>query len=44
MFVPWLTPVWGMLLSLTGRKGEVEELVWGSDVRSAEVKDKAKAD
>jgi hypothetical protein len=44
MFVPWLTPVWGMLLSLTGRKGEVEELVWGSDGRLAEVKDKAKAD
>jgi hypothetical protein len=44
MFVPWLTPVWGALLSLTGRKSEVEELVWGSGAREAEAKDRAKTE
>jgi hypothetical protein len=44
MFVPILTPVWGVLLSLTGQKGETEELVWGSGAREAEVKDKAKVE
>lgn len=29
MFVPFLTPVWGILLKLTGGKEQVEELVWG---------------
>lgn len=29
MFVPLLTPVWGILLKLTGGKEQVEELVWG---------------
>ncbi|KIJ66820.1 hypothetical protein HYDPIDRAFT_85909 [Hydnomerulius pinastri MD-312] len=29
MFVPFLTPVWGALLSLQGRKSEVDELVYG---------------
>jgi hypothetical protein len=39
MFVPIATPVWGVLLSLTGQKGKVEELVWGLGAREAEVKD-----
>ncbi|KAH9958590.1 DUF1295-domain-containing protein [Russula dissimulans] len=43
MFVPVLTPVWGALLSLTGRKSEVDDLVWGSGSREAEDKGKAKA-
>lgn len=29
MFVPLLTPVWGMLLKLEGNKEEVDELVYG---------------
>lgn len=40
MFVPVLTPVWGALLSLTGQKAAVEELVWGKGAREAEVGDK----
>ena len=40
MFVPVLTPVWGALLNLTGKKTEVEELVWGKGAREAEVEDK----
>jgi len=36
MFVPFLTPVWGALLRLTGGKHDVEELVWGSGAREAE--------
>ncbi len=44
MFVPYLTPVWGMLLNLTGGKREVEELVWGSGAREAEAKDRVKAE
>ncbi|KAI0292144.1 DUF1295-domain-containing protein [Russula brevipes] len=44
MFVPVLTPVWGTLLSLTGGKSEIEELVWGSGAREADVQDKAKAE
>jgi hypothetical protein len=36
MFVPFLTPVWGALLSLTGGKHDVEELVWGLGAREAE--------
>lgn len=32
MFVPFLTPVWGLLLRLTGRKETVEVLVWGRKV------------
>jgi len=44
MFVPVLTPVWGALLSLTGQKGEVDDLVWGSGAREAENKGKAKAE
>ena len=39
MFVPIATPMRSMLLSLTGQKGSVEELVWGSGAREAEVKD-----
>lgn len=44
MFVPFLTPIWGAVLSVTGRKREVEELVWGSGAREAEVKDRVKAE
>jgi hypothetical protein len=44
MFNPALTPVWGTLLSLTGGKSEVEELVWGAGAREAEVKNTAKAE
>jgi len=44
MFVPFLTPVWGALLSLTGGKRELEELVWGSGAREAEAKDRIKAE
>lgn len=44
MFVPFLTPVWGALLNLTGGKREIEELVWGSGARGAEVKDSVKAE
>ncbi len=36
MFVPFLTPMWGALLSMTGGKHDVEELVWGSGARDAE--------
>jgi hypothetical protein len=36
MFVPFLSAVWGAILSLTGGKREVEELVWGSGARGAE--------
>jgi hypothetical protein len=45
MFVPFLTPVWGAILSLTGGKREVEELVsqWGLGAREAEAKDRVKA-
>ena len=44
MFVPFLTPVWGALLSLTGGKREVEELVWGLGAREAKAKDRVKAE
>lgn len=29
MFVPFLTPVWGLLLQVQGKKEFVERLVWG---------------
>jgi len=29
MFVPFLTPVWGLLLQLQGKKNEVDELLFG---------------
>lgn len=38
MFVPLLTPVWGVWTSLTGRREEVERRIWG------EGKGKAKAE
>jgi steroid 5-alpha reductase family enzyme len=44
MFVPMLTPVWGALLTLMGRRREVDELVWGMGAREAEAKDRAKAE
>ena len=31
MFVPILTPVWGLLLSLRGKKAEADRLVFGQD-------------
>ncbi|KAI0261534.1 hypothetical protein BC834DRAFT_895764 [Gloeopeniophorella convolvens] len=40
MFVPVLTPVWGALLRLTGRRAEVEGLVWGPGAREAKAKGK----
>ncbi|KAI0648906.1 DUF1295-domain-containing protein [Trametes meyenii] len=32
MFVPFLTPVWGLLLKLQGKKEKVDRLVYGQDV------------
>ena len=34
MFVPFLTPVWGLLLQLQGKKEEVDRVVYGQDVVS----------
>lgn len=28
-FVPWLTPVWGFLLQLRGKKEEIDRIVYG---------------
>ncbi|KAI9512970.1 DUF1295-domain-containing protein [Russula earlei] len=44
MFVPPLTPVWSALLSLRGKKGDVDDLVWGPGAREAETKDRVKAE
>jgi hypothetical protein len=33
MFVPWLTPVWGLLLQARGKKAEVDEVVYGDRVK-----------
>jgi hypothetical protein len=44
MFVPLLTAVWGAILSLTGGKHKVEELVWGSSAREVDAKDRVKAE
>ena len=38
MFVPFLTPVWGFVLQLQGKKADTEHLVWGQDV--AQIKGK----
>ena len=32
MFVPFLTPVWGLLLSMRGKKAEVDKLVFGQEL------------
>ncbi|KAI0663735.1 DUF1295-domain-containing protein [Cubamyces menziesii] len=32
MFVPFLTPVWGLLLQLQGKKEEVDRVVYGQDI------------
>ncbi|KAI0833702.1 DUF1295-domain-containing protein [Trametes gibbosa] len=32
MFIPFLTPVWGFLLQLQGKKAKVDRLVYGQDV------------
>jgi hypothetical protein len=29
MYVPWLTPVWGFILQLKGKKEEVDRFVYG---------------
>ncbi|KAI0090243.1 DUF1295-domain-containing protein [Irpex rosettiformis] len=31
MFVPFLTPVWGLLLQLQGTKGEIDRMLFGED-------------
>lgn len=33
MFVPFLTPVWGLWLKLLGRKEEVDAQVYGKAVK-----------
>ena len=30
MFVPWLTPVWGFILQLKGKKVEIDTIVYGN--------------
>jgi hypothetical protein len=35
MFVPFLTPVWGFLLQLQGKKQVVDESIWGAKVKGA---------
>lgn len=34
MFVPFLTPVWGVLLKLQGDKTHVDELVYGQGLKA----------
>ena len=29
MFIPWLTPFWGLVLKLRGKKGEIDKIVYG---------------
>ena len=29
MFVPWLTPIWGFVLRLRGKKEEIDRIVYG---------------
>ncbi|GJE96205.1 DUF1295-domain-containing protein [Phanerochaete sordida] len=41
MFVPFLTPFWGLLLQLQGKKAEVDALLFGHDVKLVEEKTKA---
>ena len=31
MFVPFLTPVWGLVLQLRGKKAQVDEMLFGQD-------------
>ncbi len=38
MFVPFLTPVWGLYLKLLGKKEEVDKLVYGQALSSDEKK------
>jgi len=33
MFVPWMTPVWGLLLKLRGKKEEVDAIVYGNGLK-----------
>lgn len=40
MFVPFLTPVWGLLLQLQGKKAEVDAMLFGSDPKLIEEKKK----
>ena len=30
MFVPWLTPVWGFVLQIAGKKEEIDRVVYGN--------------
>ncbi|KAJ3556617.1 hypothetical protein NM688_g1929 [Phlebia brevispora] len=39
MFIPFLTPAWGFLLQLQGKKAEVDELVYGENVPKIKGKD-----
>jgi hypothetical protein len=32
MFVPWLTPIWGFILQLRGKKEEIDRIVYGDGV------------
>lgn len=38
MFVPFLTPVWGLLLQLQGKKEQVDAMLFGNDTRFIEDK------
>ncbi|EIW57764.1 DUF1295-domain-containing protein [Trametes versicolor FP-101664 SS1] len=38
MFAPFLTPVWGLLLQLQGKKEKVDRLVYGQDVAEEQKK------
>ena len=29
VFIPWLTPIWGFILKLRGKKEEIDEIVYG---------------
>lgn len=29
MFIPWLTPIWGFVLQLRGKKEEIDRIVYG---------------
>lgn len=37
MFVPFLTPVWGVLLKLQGDKTHVDELIYGQGLKAKKI-------
>lgn len=39
MFVPLLTPVWGVVLKLLGKKDEVDDLVYGQSILKIKAKE-----